>query len=50
MVLHRHILNEKFTIIRHRHILRVSGNEKKTNIKYFLKKEYVDIYYLNISY
>ena len=28
-----------FTITRHRNILRVSGNEKKTNItKYFLKK------------
>ena len=51
MVLHRHILNKKFTITRHRNILRVSGNEKKTNItKYFLKKEYIDIYYLNISY
>ena len=31
--------------------IRVSGNEKKTNItKYFLKKIYIDIYYLNISY
>ena len=51
MVLHRHILNKKFTITRHRNILRVSGNEKKTNItKYFLKKIYIDIYYLNISY
>ena len=30
---------------------KVSGNEKKTNItKYLKKKEYIDIYYLNISY
>ena len=39
MVLHRHLLNKKFTITRHQNILRVSGNEKKTNItKYFFKK------------
>ena len=42
MVLHRHLLNKKFTITRHRNILRVSGNEKKTNItKYFLKNIYI---------
>ena len=38
MVLHRHILNKKFTITRHRNILRVSGNEKKTNKKNIFKK------------
>ena len=46
MVLHRHILNQKFTITRHRNILSASGNEKNniTNItKYFLKKEYIYI-------
>ena len=31
--------------------IRVSGNEKKTNItRYFFKKIYIDVYYLNISY
>ena len=36
MALHRHILNKKFTITLHQNILRVSGNEKKTNItEYF---------------
>ena len=46
MVLHRHILNKKFTITRHRNILRVSGNKKKAHItKYFLKK-YIDRYIL----
>ena len=45
MFLQRHILNLKFTITRHQNILRVSGNEERTNItKYFLKKEYIDIY------
>ena len=53
MVLHRHILNQKFTITRHRNILSASGNEKKTNItKYFLKKEciyiLVEYFILNI--
>ena len=52
MVLHRHIPNKKFTITRHRNILRVSGNEKKTDItEYFLKIYiYIDIYCLNISH
>ena len=45
MVLHRHILNKKFTITRHRNILRGSGNEKKTiTTKYFLRKIYIYIY------
>ena len=54
MVVHRHILNETFTITRHRNVLRVSGNEKKTNItKYFLKKKIyryilVEYFVLNI--
>ena len=41
------ILNYKFTMTRHRNMLRVSGNEKKNNItKYSLKKEYIYIYIL----
>ena len=40
MVLHRHILNEKFTITRHQNILRVSGNGKKTNIYRYILLEY----------
>ena len=53
MVLHRHILNQKFTITRHRNILRVLGNEKKTNItKYFFKNIYryklLEYFVLNI--
>ena len=39
MALHRHILNKKFTITLHQNILRVSGNEKKTNITEYLKKK-----------
>ena len=39
MILHRYILNLKSTITTYRNVLRVSGNEQKTNItKYFLKK------------
>ena len=50
MVLHRHIPNQKFTITRHRNLLRVSENEKKTteqNIFFQKKKkkeQYIDIY------
>ena len=36
MVLHRHILNYKFTITRHQNILKVSGNEKKINNVYIV--------------
>ena len=43
MVVHRNILNKKFTITRHRNILRVSGNEKKTNITKYLNI-YIYIY------
>ena len=54
MVLHRQTLNYKFTITTHQNILRVSGNEKKTNIAKYLKNEYIYIYIyiylLNISY
>ena len=54
MVLHRQPLNYKFTITTHQNILRVSGNEKKTNIAKYLKNEYIYIYIyiylLNISY
>ena len=44
MVLHRQTLNYKFTITTHQNILRVSGNEKKTNIAKYLKNEYIYIY------
>ena len=43
MVLHRHILNQT---------LRVSGNEKKTNMRKYLKKRniYIYIYYILVEY
>ena len=44
MVLHRQTLNYKFTITTHQNILRVSGNEKKTNIAKYLKNEYIYIF------
>ena len=47
MILHRHILNLKFTISRHRNILKVSGNEKKTDIKNYWKNILVEYFVLN---
>ena len=46
MALHRHILNQKFTITRHRNLLRVSENEKKTTEQniFFQKKKKGTIY------
>ena len=46
MALHRHILNKKFTITLHQNILRVSGNEKKTNITEYFKKKNIYRYIL----
>ena len=48
MILHTHILNLKFTISRHRNILSVSGNEKKTGITKYWKNILVEYFVLNI--
>ena len=41
--MHGHILNQKFTITRHRNIQEVSGNEKKINMNW------LNIFVLNIN-
>ena len=50
MVPHRYILNKKFTTTRHQNILRVCGDEKKTNMtKYLNIYVYIYIYILLID-